>query len=147
MSVLFLHFLANLLNFSDPNDVCSTRVILSWQQQLVAPANFIHTNSPNHSGTHARARARARTHARTHALGFRRSPQDARVPHAPTSHKYTTQSFIHFPNWIALYRTSGLPAGNNYRAPLSLAALRPAACKLSAIQSCFQRSMVLLDSN
>jgi hypothetical protein len=145
VSVLFFHFLANLLDFSDPNDVCSTRAILSWQQQFVAPANFTRTNSPNHSGK--RTHAHARTHARTHALGFKRSPQDARVAQAPTAHKYTTQSCIHFPNWIALYRTSGLPAGNNYRAPPSLASLRPTACKLSAIQSCFQRSMVLLDSN
>jgi len=112
VSVLFFHFLANLLDFSDPNDVCSTRVKLSWQQQFVAPANFNHTNGPNHSGT------QTHIHAPTHALGFRRSPQDARVSHAPTAHKYTAQSCIHFPNWIALYRTSGLPAGNNYRAPL-----------------------------
>jgi len=35
VSVLFFHFLANLLDFSDPNDVCSTRAILSWQQQFV----------------------------------------------------------------------------------------------------------------
>ena len=64
MSVLFFHLLANLLDFSDPNDVCSTRVILSWRQQFVAPKNFNHTNSPNLSGKH--------THTRTHALGFRR---------------------------------------------------------------------------
>ena len=110
-SILLFHFTASLLNSNNSNNLCSSdkmSVIVSWQEQFDAPENF------SHSATHT-----------LQALGCH--PHSARVAHAPTAHKCTTHSCIHFPNWIALYRTSGLPAGNNYRTPPppSLASLRP----------------------
>jgi hypothetical protein len=135
-SILLFHFTASLLNSNNSNNLCSSdkmSVIVSQQEQFDAPENFSHSGTHTHTHTHSRLSAVTLT-----AHEWLMHPQPTNVQ--PTL-VFTFQIGLRF-----IVPAACLLAIITEHPP-HLHPSAPRACKLSAIQSCFQRSMVLPDSN